>query len=147
MGLVTSGRITAVDGSTVRVEADSICVHEDSPGAVAMAERVRVSLAEAGVEVTAFVDVSMTIEVLPCSDRALLVEVGDTGMIVAYVDALDPSTSPAWSTWCRPPARCSSSPAPRAASRSARRTVRAAAPNRRRRCGPRGGRHRDPRPL
>jgi UPF0271 protein len=56
--LVTSGSITAVDGSTVRVEADSVCVHGDSPGAVAMAERVRVSLAEAGVEVTAFVDMS-----------------------------------------------------------------------------------------
>jgi UPF0271 protein len=54
--LVTSGRITAVDGSTVRVEADSVCVHGDSPGAVAMAERVRVELAQAGVEVTAFVD-------------------------------------------------------------------------------------------
>ena len=56
--LVTSGRITAVDGSTVRVEADSVCVHGDSPGAVAMAERIRVSLGEAGVEVTAFVDMS-----------------------------------------------------------------------------------------
>ena len=56
--LVTSGSITAVDGSTVRVEADSVCVHGDSPGAVAMAERIRVSLGEAGVEVTAFVDMS-----------------------------------------------------------------------------------------
>ena len=30
----------------------------------------------------------MTIEVLPYGDRALLVEVGDTGAVVAYVDAL-----------------------------------------------------------
>ncbi|RYU10059.1 LamB/YcsF family protein [Nocardioides iriomotensis] len=54
--LVTTGRITAVDGSTVKVEADSVCVHGDSPGAVAMAQRVRASLADAGVEVTAFVE-------------------------------------------------------------------------------------------
>ena len=54
--LVTSGRITAVDGSTVRVEADSVCVHGDSPGAVVMVEQVRASLVEAGVEVTAFVE-------------------------------------------------------------------------------------------
>jgi UPF0271 protein len=53
--LVTEGQLTAIDGSTVKVEADSVCVHGDSPGAVAMAERVRAALAEAGVEVAAFV--------------------------------------------------------------------------------------------
>ena len=54
--LVTEGVITAFDGSTVKVEADSVCVHGDSPGAVAMAEKVRAALADAGVEVTAFVE-------------------------------------------------------------------------------------------
>ena len=54
--LVMDGEVTAVDGSTVRVEADSVCVHGDSPGAVAMAEQVRTALAEAGVDVRAFVD-------------------------------------------------------------------------------------------
>lgn len=52
--LVTEGVVTAVDGTTVRVEADSICVHGDSPDAVAMAERVRAGLADAGVEVASF---------------------------------------------------------------------------------------------
>jgi len=33
---------------------DSVCVHGDSPGAVAMAERVRDALADAGVELAAF---------------------------------------------------------------------------------------------
>jgi UPF0271 protein len=52
--LVTEGTLVAVDGSTVRVEADSVCVHGDSPGAVAMAAAVRDALAAQGVELGAF---------------------------------------------------------------------------------------------
>ncbi len=52
--LVTEGRIEAVDGSLVEVAADSVCVHGDSPGAVAMAQAVRGRLAGAGVTIRAF---------------------------------------------------------------------------------------------
>ena len=52
--MVTEGRVTAIDGSVVPVSADSVCVHGDSPGAVAMAEQVRSALADAGVSVEAF---------------------------------------------------------------------------------------------
>lgn len=52
--LVTEGTVTAIDGSTVRVRADSLCVHGDSPGAVEMATRVRSALREAGVGIGAF---------------------------------------------------------------------------------------------
>jgi 5-oxoprolinase (ATP-hydrolysing) subunit A len=38
----------------VAVSARSICVHGDSPGAVAMAVAVRKALAEAGVEIRPF---------------------------------------------------------------------------------------------
>ena len=51
--LVTSGRITAVDGSPVAVRADSICLHGDTPGAVEHAEAVRKALADAGISVRA----------------------------------------------------------------------------------------------
>lgn len=44
----------AVDGSAVAVDAQSLCVHGDSPSAVAVAERVRAALIEAGVTVAAF---------------------------------------------------------------------------------------------
>jgi 5-oxoprolinase (ATP-hydrolysing) subunit A len=44
----------SVDGALVPVDADSICVHGDSPGAVAVAERVRAALTEAGVRLAAF---------------------------------------------------------------------------------------------
>ena len=54
--LAMQGRIRAVDGSDLAVEADSICTHGDSPGAVAMARAIRAALEAAGVEVRAFVD-------------------------------------------------------------------------------------------
>ncbi|MDN4609943.1 LamB/YcsF family protein [Arthrobacter burdickii] len=46
--------VVAIDGSRVRVNAESICVHGDTPGAVAMAAAVRRALASAGVTVGAF---------------------------------------------------------------------------------------------
>ncbi|MDO8336644.1 MAG: LamB/YcsF family protein, partial [Microcella sp.] len=49
--LAVDGSVVAVDGSIVRVEAESLCVHGDTPGAVAMARAVRDALAEAGVDV------------------------------------------------------------------------------------------------
>lgn len=52
--LVTDGVVRAVDGSDVRVDAESLCVHGDSPGAVAMAAAVRSGLERAGVPLQAF---------------------------------------------------------------------------------------------
>jgi 5-oxoprolinase (ATP-hydrolysing) subunit A len=52
--LVTDGELVAVDGTVVSVRAGSICVHGDSPGAVAMARAVRDALRAAGVGVSAF---------------------------------------------------------------------------------------------
>jgi UPF0271 protein len=52
--LVTEGSLLAVDGSTVAAEAESVCVHGDSPGAVAMAQAVRAHLEAAGVTIQPF---------------------------------------------------------------------------------------------
>jgi UPF0271 protein len=52
--LVTTGSVTAVDGTRVAVDAESICVHGDSPGAVASARAVRSGLEKAGFTVRAF---------------------------------------------------------------------------------------------
>lgn len=52
--LVTEGVVTAVDGTDVTIAAESVCVHGDSPGAVAMAAAVRAALDAAGVTMTAF---------------------------------------------------------------------------------------------
>jgi UPF0271 protein len=52
--LVTSGEVEAIDGSVVRVDAQSLCVHGDTPGAVAVARAVRSALEDAGVAVAPF---------------------------------------------------------------------------------------------
>jgi UPF0271 protein len=52
--MVTDGVATAVDGSELRVSADSVCVHGDSPGAVAMARAIRSLLTEHGVTIAPF---------------------------------------------------------------------------------------------
>ena len=52
--LVREGVVEAIDGCVTRVEADSICVHGDSPGAVQMARAVREALTREGVTLRAF---------------------------------------------------------------------------------------------
>jgi 5-oxoprolinase (ATP-hydrolysing) subunit A len=54
VSMLMTGRMRSVDGADVAVSARSICVHGDSPGAVAMAVAVRKALAEAGVEIRPF---------------------------------------------------------------------------------------------
>ncbi|BCN38467.1 UPF0271 protein [Alicycliphilus denitrificans] len=52
--LVREGVVEAVDGSLARVQAQSICVHGDSAGAVEMARAVRMALESDGVVVRPF---------------------------------------------------------------------------------------------
>ncbi len=51
--MVTSRQVTAVDGTRVALDVDTICVHGDTPGAAALARRLRAALAAAGVRVLA----------------------------------------------------------------------------------------------
>jgi UPF0271 protein len=51
--LALDGEIVAVDGSVLKSSARSLCIHGDTPGAVAMARAVRSALADAGVEIRA----------------------------------------------------------------------------------------------
>jgi 5-oxoprolinase (ATP-hydrolysing) subunit A len=52
--MVTAGTVTAVDGSSVALNAESVCVHGDSPGAVRIATAVRDRLQADGIDLTAF---------------------------------------------------------------------------------------------
>jgi UPF0271 protein len=54
IGFVESGRMPVVGGDPIPLAVQSICVHGDSPGAVAMARVVRQRLAAAGVTVAPF---------------------------------------------------------------------------------------------
>lgn len=46
--------LEAIDGSVIHIDAESICVHGDSPGAVAIAREVRRGLEAQGVTVSSF---------------------------------------------------------------------------------------------
>lgn len=52
--LVSDGEVEAVDGTTLRLAAATLCVHGDTPGAAALAQRVRETLESAGVLVERF---------------------------------------------------------------------------------------------
>lgn len=53
--LATSQEIQAVDGSILKISAESICLHGDTPDAVAMAAAVKSALVAAGVTIQSFV--------------------------------------------------------------------------------------------
>ncbi|MEZ0357111.1 LamB/YcsF family protein [Mycobacterium sp. SA01] len=53
--MVHRGQVSAVDGSTIDIRVESICVHGDSPGAVQIATAVRDRLLRDGVDVAAFI--------------------------------------------------------------------------------------------
>jgi len=55
LGMVRTGSVVAITGETVALQVDSVCVHGDSPGAVAMAREVRSALASAGVVIEPFI--------------------------------------------------------------------------------------------
>lgn len=52
--LATEGTLTAVDGSEISIGAESVCIHGDSPGAVAMAEHIATRLDSEGIAVRSF---------------------------------------------------------------------------------------------
>ena len=54
VAMVSSGLLTAVDGTQIAVSVESICVHGDSPGAVQIATAVRDRLEAAGIDIKAF---------------------------------------------------------------------------------------------
>ena len=54
ISMVTTGEVTAVDGSTIAISVDSVCVHGDSPGAVQIATAVRERLTAEGVALAPF---------------------------------------------------------------------------------------------
>ena len=49
--MVTEGIATTINGNTIEIEADSLCIHGDTPGAVQMAIKVNTSLKSSGVEI------------------------------------------------------------------------------------------------
>lgn len=53
--LVRDGTVEAIDGSSIRIDAESVCVHGDSPGAVDMARAVRKMLSDNDIDIASFI--------------------------------------------------------------------------------------------
>jgi UPF0271 protein len=51
--MALEGKVVAIDGTEIRLEADTLCVHGDNPSAVQMVKRIRERLEASGVEVVA----------------------------------------------------------------------------------------------
>lgn len=51
LAMVLRGEVEATDGTVIRVAAETVCVHGDSPQAVRLARQLRAALTQAGVEV------------------------------------------------------------------------------------------------
>ncbi|NBX57759.1 MAG: hypothetical protein EBT64_04705, partial [Gammaproteobacteria bacterium] len=52
--LAVHGTIEAIDGSVIQIEAQSLCVHGDSPAALAIAREARRRLEAEGVGIASF---------------------------------------------------------------------------------------------
>lgn len=52
--LINKGGVESVEGEFTRIEADSICVHGDSPGAIEMARQLRATLEDNGIAIRPF---------------------------------------------------------------------------------------------
>ncbi|CCW30931.1 5-oxoprolinase subunit PxpA [Xenorhabdus nematophila] len=53
--LVTEGGVESIDGKFTPIQADSICVHGDSPGSVEMAREVKTVLEQSGITIRSFI--------------------------------------------------------------------------------------------
>lgn len=54
MRMVSDGVVDSIEGDTIRIDVDSVCLHGDSPAAVAMAVATRELLTAEGIEITPF---------------------------------------------------------------------------------------------
>ncbi|ADH63705.1 LamB/YcsF family protein [Allomeiothermus silvanus DSM 9946] len=52
--IVLAGELEAVDGSLIRLEAQTLCIHGDNPNAPQIARRIRQALEAEGIEIRAF---------------------------------------------------------------------------------------------
>lgn len=46
--------VTSIEGSTVDVQSDSICIHSDTPGAGSLGRKIKAALTKAGIEISPF---------------------------------------------------------------------------------------------
>ncbi|MDK2373856.1 LamB/YcsF family protein [Serratia fonticola] len=52
--LITEGGLESIEGKFTPIKADSICIHGDSPGAIAIASRIRTTFESQGIVIRSF---------------------------------------------------------------------------------------------
>lgn len=55
--MVTEGKVTAITGEEVSIDAHSICVHGDNPSAVEFVKNIRAKLEAEGVTIAPIADI------------------------------------------------------------------------------------------
>lgn len=58
LGFLSSGQMPTVDGGSIALAVDSVCIHGDSAHAVAMAAHIRAAFVDAGIAVAPFLPVA-----------------------------------------------------------------------------------------
>ena len=51
--MARDGEVVTASGKVLKVKADTICIHGDTPKAIAFAQHIRQAFLDAGVQVTA----------------------------------------------------------------------------------------------
>ena len=54
--MINQGSVKTIDGKEIEVEADSICLHSDTPGSVEMAKLLNTELGKNGIEISKITD-------------------------------------------------------------------------------------------
>ena len=54
--MIKQGSVESIDGTEIAVEADSICLHSDTPGSVEMAKLLNTELGKNGIEISKIAD-------------------------------------------------------------------------------------------
>lgn len=49
--LAATGMLTSIDGKEMRLRADTLCIHGDTPGAWGLAAAIRSALEESGIQI------------------------------------------------------------------------------------------------
>jgi len=49
--LVKEGRVVCIDGSEIKLTADTICVHGDNPSALSLVQNIKETLQASGIEI------------------------------------------------------------------------------------------------
>jgi UPF0271 protein len=57
--MVTDGDVTSINGKTIKVEADTLCVHGDEPTAVGVARTARAALEKAGIAIVPLTEMDL----------------------------------------------------------------------------------------